>query len=84
MRRTSSCRVPRVSASSAEKGSSMSRILGSIDERAGDADALLHAAGQLRRALVLGARKPDERDEAARPRLDLVRGAALRQREATA
>ncbi len=31
MRRTSSCSVPRVSASSAEKGSSISIILGSIE-----------------------------------------------------
>ena len=31
MRRTSSCRVPRVSASSAENGSSISMIFGSIE-----------------------------------------------------
>ena len=37
-------------------------------ERAGNADALLHAAGQFRRALVLGAGEADEVDEFLRVR----------------
>ena len=40
-------------------------------ERARNADALLHAAGQFRRALVLGAGEADEIDEGLRMRLDL-------------
>ncbi len=66
MRRTSSCRVPRVSASSAENGSSIRRIFGSIDSAPRDADALSHAARQLGRLLRLGAGKADEVDEALR------------------
>ena len=54
MRRASSCKAPDVSASSAEKGSSMSGILG-WTERARDAHALAHPARELRRALHLGA-----------------------------
>ena len=40
-------------------------------ERARDADALLHAAGQFRRTLVLGAGQADEIDEGLRVRLHL-------------
>ena len=40
-------------------------------QRAGDADALLHAAGELGRPLVLGAGEADEVDEFLRLRADL-------------
>ena len=43
---SSSCILRRVSASSAANGSSISRMSGSIAMRAGDRDALLHAARQ--------------------------------------
>src|SRR6516164_8588818 len=69
MRRTSSCSVPRVSASSAENGSSISMIFGMIDS-ARDADALLHAARQFRGRLVLRAGQPHQFDETLRVRLD--------------
>jgi hypothetical protein len=59
MRSSSSWIVPRVSASSAPKGSSSSSILGWIAKRAGDADPLLHAARQLGRLLVLGRAEAD-------------------------
>ena len=42
-------------------------------ERARDADALLHAAGKLRRPLALGAGETDEVDEFLRLRVDLAR-----------
>src|ERR1044071_7502632 len=75
MRRTSSCNVPRVKASSAENGSSISIIFGSLQrERARDADALLHAARQLRRPLVFRAGEPDQIDEFLRVRAHLAPG----------
>jgi len=46
----------RVSASSAPKGSSSSSIFGWIAKAARYSHALLHAAGELGRLLVLGAR----------------------------
>ena len=49
-RTTSSCMSRRISGSSAENGSSNSRIVGIGGQRAGEADALLHAARQLVRA----------------------------------
>ena len=47
MRRSSSLRRSRVISSSAPNGSSISRSCGSADQRAGDRDALAHAARQL-------------------------------------
>ena len=63
---SSACMVSRVCASSAPNGSSISSTLGSIGERARDADALLHAAGQLMRAAVERIREADELEVARR------------------
>src|SRR6202008_77502 len=63
MRITSSCRIARVMASTAENGSSPHRnSCFPTTERARDADALLHAAGELVRIVVLVALEADEID----------------------
>ena len=63
MRSSSSCRVARVSASSALNGSSISSTLGLHGQPAGHRHALAHAARELARALGGGRRQVDERDE---------------------
>src|ERR1700731_3147264 len=55
MRRTSSCSVPRVSASSAENGSSMSMIFGSMGRGRAIPTRWFIPPGKFRRPLALGA-----------------------------
>ena len=52
--------------SSAPVGSSARMIAGFVDERARDGDALLLAAGELRRLVVHAVGEPDRRERAAR------------------
>ena len=65
-RSSSSCSRSRVMASSAPNGSSMSSDVGVLGERAGQRDALAHAAGQLVRPLVAEAAEVHERRAARR------------------
>ena len=73
MRSSSVCMISRVCASSAENGSSISRMSGIDRERAREVDALAHAAGELARIVVLEALEADQLQAgracaAARPR----------------
>ena len=61
-RMTSFCMSRRISGSSAENGSSNSRIVGVGGQRPGQADALLHAAGELVGEVVLVAGQADQVD----------------------
>ena len=61
-RMTSFCMSRRISGSSAENGSSNSSSVGVAGQRAGQADALLHAAGELVGVVVLVAREADQVD----------------------
>src|ERR1044072_5563688 len=66
-RMTSSCMSRRISGSSAENGSAEHKNVRCHGERAGQADALLHAAGELVREGVLVAGQPDQLDHLHRP-----------------
>src|SRR6516225_6174649 len=63
---SSDCMRPRVWASSAPNGSSISRIFGS---KAGERSALAHPARKLRRIAVIEDAQPDQIDEGLRPLL---------------
>ena len=67
----------RISGSSALNGSSKSSTCGIERERAGQPDALLHAAGELVRVLVLETGQPDELDHLLCARGALGLGDAL-------
>ena len=67
-RMTSFCMSRRISGSSAENGSSNSSSVGVAGQRAGQADALLHAAGQLVGVGGLVAGEADQLEHLLRPR----------------
>ena len=71
MRVSSSWRVMRVCASTLAKGSSIKQHVGLVGEGAGDADALLHAPGQLVGVAVGGVARAGQRQELAGDRLAL-------------
>ena len=72
--------VSAVSTSSAENGSSISRIFGMHDQRAGEADALAHAARKLLRKGRFEAVEADEVDRLQGARCALPPSATLRAR----